>query len=105
MDDTPEQVSPRSFPFFAGPTMGELQDLLEASLSNIIWEEGLDQLPSISKSLASIATSLEKIASALEPVTIKKLIEVPDPQNPKGFIQVNAITPSDRGASTGKIDL
>lgn len=94
---------PKSFPIFASVTVGEVQMMLEETLSNVLWDEGLEHLPSISASLASIAESLAVIARTLLPG--ETLIEVPDPQNPQGFIQVNAITPSNRGAQTGKIDL
>lgn len=67
-----EEVDKLDFPFVSGPTMREVAELGEMILSDILYRDGLDQLPEIAKSLASIAGSLASIKHTLIQLEISR---------------------------------
>lgn len=60
-----ERVNPDEMPLFMGPTLGDLQDIVEDAMSRVLYLDGLDQLPTITMTLRSITNNLADIANNL----------------------------------------
>lgn len=86
--DESDPRHPRNMPIMASLTVGELGDLMAHVLSEILYDDGLDQLPKITLALESIAESLKALVQAGRPVHVISglprgaRVEVEDPDNP-----------------------
>lgn len=67
----------KQLPMLYGPSMAELQNMLEESLAHVFWDDGLEHIADIqeavdridhtlSECLPSISSSLDRIASVFE---------------------------------------
>lgn len=61
-----QRVNPRDLPILAGMTTGELEDMLKRVNSDILYDEGLDQLPQILEVLTSIADRASEVREGLK---------------------------------------
>lgn len=60
-----QEYDPKQLPVFIGPSVGEVQNMLEEALADVLWADGLEHLASIKEDLHNIAGSLDQIASTL----------------------------------------